>query len=140
MSTKKTTDRYKEAVHYLENAKDILRTKANKKDDFYQDTKYVSMACGTAYKGVLMLIDAWLEMKGKPIRVKNNRPNVDDYRRALGTDRKMLNYFNGTWETLHCAGYYDAYPGVKLISAGMSYAEDIFNVIGPLVNAKDKAK
>lgn len=131
MSTKEITNRYKEVVCYMENARDILRTKAKKKDDFYTDSKYVSMACGTAYKAVLLALEVYLEMKGKPLKPKANRPNVDDFRRALSTDKKMLNYFNGTWESLHCAGYYDGYLGVKIIRPGFEYADIIINAIRP---------
>jgi len=105
MNIKKITAWHKEVIRYMENAKDILRTKAKKRDDFYQcqDAPHVSTACGTAYKAVLFALDAYLELKGKPIKVKNNRKNADDYRRALSDDRKMLNYYNVTWEALHCS-------------------------------------
>lgn len=140
MNTKEITIRYKEAVRYMENASDILRTKAKKKDDFYTDSKYVSMACGTAYKAVLLALEAYLEMKGKPLKPKANRPNVDDFRRALSTDKKMLNYFNSTWESLHCAGYYDGYLGVKIIRAGFEYANIIINAIRPTGMGELKAE
>jgi len=38
-----------EAHRYLDNAKEILSTKAQKEDGFYQDRKYVKMAGNTAY-------------------------------------------------------------------------------------------
>ena len=52
---------YLEAKRYLKNAFDILSEKGNKKEGYYQDKKYVRMACGTAYNGVLLAIDCWLE-------------------------------------------------------------------------------
>src|SRR6218665_3650671 len=105
MKIKKITAWHKEVIRYMENAKDILRKKAKKRDDFYhcQDAPHVSTACGTAYKALLFALDACLELKGKPIKVKNNRKNADDYRRALSDDRKMLNYYNVTWEALRCS-------------------------------------
>lgn len=56
---------------------------------------------------------------------------MDDYRQALSNDRKMLNYFNDTWEALHCAGYYNGHLGVKIIRAGMESADIIINSIRP---------
>jgi Domain of unknown function (DUF5618) len=49
MSTREKEIRYKEAIRYLENASEMLRTKANKEGRYYQDQKYVGTACGTAY-------------------------------------------------------------------------------------------
>ena len=42
----------------------LLRTKARKDGKYYQDKKYVVTACGTAYKGTLLALDAFLEIKG----------------------------------------------------------------------------
>lgn len=53
VNTQKIINLHKKAVRYMENAGEILRTKAKKRNEFYRDSKYVSMACGTAYKGVL---------------------------------------------------------------------------------------
>jgi len=41
---------YGEAIRYMNNARECL-TKAKKEDGYYQDQKYVRMACGTAYSG-----------------------------------------------------------------------------------------
>ena len=46
-----------EAMRYIDNAKDILRHKAQKEDGYYQDKKYVKMAGHTAYLGVLLALD-----------------------------------------------------------------------------------
>jgi len=63
MSTKEKETRYREAIRYMANATDILRTKAKKENGFYQDDKYVRMASGTAYNAVLLALNAYLEMK-----------------------------------------------------------------------------
>ena len=47
------TKGYTKAKGYLENAMDILKTKGKKQGRFYEDEKYVRMACGTAYSGTL---------------------------------------------------------------------------------------
>jgi hypothetical protein len=76
MSTKEKEIRYREAVRYMANAVDILKTKARKKDRYYEDEKYVRMACGTAYNGVLLALDSYLEIKGKPIQKKEAHKSV----------------------------------------------------------------
>ena len=131
MDAQKIADQYKEALRYMDNAKEILRTKAVKKDGAYQDAKYVRMACGTAYNAVLIALDAYFEKKGKKIHGKPNNVNADDYRRALKDDKKMLNYYNDTWYNLHCAGYYKGTLSFKTIAAGMKSADAIINAIRP---------
>ena len=41
-----------EACRYLDNAKEILKEKAQKEDRYYKDVKYVKMAGNTAYNRV----------------------------------------------------------------------------------------
>jgi hypothetical protein len=90
MSAREKESKYREAQRYLKNAKEILKGKANKKDNYYEDTKYVRMACGTAYSGTLLAIDTLLEIKGKPIK-KRSRVSIEDYRKQLTTvDKKLL--------------------------------------------------
>jgi Domain of unknown function (DUF5618) len=133
MSTKERETRYHEAERYMNNAIDILRTKANKKDGLYQDVKYVKMACGTAYSGVLHALDTYFEMKGKPIKEKRTgRTDVDVYRRQLGVlDKKLLDNFNIVYSILHLAGYYDGIKNYKIIREAMNTAIDIVNKIKP---------
>ena len=44
MSTKEKEKHFLEAARYMENAAELLRTKADRKDRYYQDLKYVKMA------------------------------------------------------------------------------------------------
>ena len=53
----------KEALRYLENAKEILK-RAPVEDSRYTDVKFVQEACGTAYLAVLKGIDQYLLRKG----------------------------------------------------------------------------
>lgn len=133
MSTKERERHYREAVRYLQNANDLLKTKARKKDRYYQDAKYVKMACGTAYSGVLMAVDTFLEMKGQGIEKKKYaRINVDDYRKRLTTlDKKMLNDFNTAYFVLHLNGYYEGVTNADVIIEGMNSAKQIVNKIKP---------
>ena len=133
MSTKERQSRHQEAVRYIQNALEILRTKAKKKDKYYQDDKYVSTACATAYNGVLLAANTYLEMKGKSIDKKAGaRINVDDYRtRFVKLDKSILRTFNTAYEILHIVGYYEGETKFDIIRSGIDAALDIINTIKP---------
>jgi Domain of unknown function (DUF5618) len=133
MSIKERQNRYREAVRYINNATEILRTKGKKKDKYYQDDKYVRMACATAYNGVLLAADTYLEMKGKSIEKKKGaRVNVDDYRKRFTVlNKKVLNDFNSAYGILHIEGYYEGVTSYAAIRAGLDSAVDLINQIKP---------
>ena len=72
----KIDDPYKEALRYIDNAKDNLKL-AGKDDQFYEDEKYVKTACGTAYSGALIALDALFEIKKIPTR--RRRKSIEYY-------------------------------------------------------------
>jgi hypothetical protein len=111
-----------EAKRYIDNAKEILREKANKEDGFYQDSKYVKMAGHTAYSGVLVALDYYFGKKTK------GRKSVDWYKEHLRKeDKKTLNYFIAAYDTLHLALGYDGNPSAKIANTGLEYAEQIID-------------
>ena len=67
---------YSEAVRYIDNAKECL-SKAKKEGGYYNDQKYVRMACGTAYSGLLVALDCYFILKGM------HRPNISEKRNKL---------------------------------------------------------
>jgi hypothetical protein len=98
----------KEAIRYLENAKEILK-KSPVEDDKYTDEKYVKSACGVAYLGILKAIEEHLLRKG--ITKKELPRKVEEYRKALQRyvsvhNGKLLNEFDALYNELHMAGYY----------------------------------
>ncbi|HHT9161447.1 MAG TPA: DUF5618 family protein [Candidatus Brocadiia bacterium] len=98
----------KEALRYLQNAKEILK-KAPIEDNRYADVKYIQEACGTAYLAILKAIDAYLVNKGLS-RKELPRP-VDGYRKVLQKylkvhNGKLLREFEDLYDELHIAGYY----------------------------------
>jgi len=98
----------KEALRYLQNAKEILK-KAPIEDNKYADVKYVQEACGTAYLAALKAIDEYLI--GKGLSKKELPRSIDAYRKALQKhlairDGKLLREFEYLYEELHIAGYY----------------------------------
>ena len=98
----------KEALRYLSNAKEILKS-VPVENRTYIDIKPVREACGTAYLAILIAIDEYLLKKG--INKKELPRSVDAYRKALQKylavhDGKLLREFEALYEALHIAGYY----------------------------------
>lgn len=111
-----------EAMRYIDNAKDILREKANKEDGLYQDKKYVKMAGHTAYLGVLVALDSLLGAK------KKGRKSVEWYKSELAKmDKKTTSLFDAVYETLHLSMGYDGNPSSKIAQVGLEEAERIIN-------------
>ncbi len=133
MSTEEKAASYNEAVRYIENATEILRTKGKKKDRYYEDAKYVKMACGTAYSGVLLALETFFKMKGVPLEAKRHgRTNVKDYVDKLAkVDSKLLKEFNTAYRLLHLEGYYEGETKYDVIRSGIDSAIQIINKIKP---------
>ncbi|MBM4340848.1 MAG: hypothetical protein FJ110_15060 [Deltaproteobacteria bacterium] len=98
----------KEALRYLNNAKEILRN-IPIEEGTYTDIKPVREAFGTAYLAVLEAINGSLMQKGL---IKKELPlSVDAYRKALQKhiaihNGKLMREFEMLYDTLHIAGYY----------------------------------
>lgn len=97
----------REALGYLENAKEIL-SKSPIEDNRYSDIKYVKSACGVAYLGVLKAIDEYLLKKG--FTKKELPKKIEEYRKALQKyiaihNGKLVRNFDDIYEELHIAGY-----------------------------------
>ena len=98
----------REAVRYIENAKELLG-KSPIEDNRYSDIKYVKSACGVAYLGILRAIDDYLLEKGLtkkeiPKKVEESRKALQKY--ASQYDGKLLHQFDDIYDELHIAGYY----------------------------------
>jgi uncharacterized protein (UPF0332 family) len=127
---------YNEAVRYMDNAKECLK-KAGKEGKFYLDPKYVRMACGTAYNGVLIALDGFLLLKGIDKPKGKDRKSIEYYHNNLGKlDKKILNNLNGAYQILHLYGYYDGINDVRVVNAGLDNAKVIINKIKPNPDAK----
>jgi hypothetical protein len=120
---------YAEAIRYMDNAKEILR-KAGKDGKLYQDEKYVKMACGTAYNGVLKALDGYFYSHG--VEKKKGRKSIEYYKEnASKLDKKMLSYLNIAYDVLHLDGYYDGILSVSVIRSGFEIAYDMIEKIKP---------
>jgi len=122
---------YAEAMRYMANAKDYLKNAGKENGNWYKDKKYVRTACGTAYNGVFIALDALLGIKGVELPHKKTRRTIDFYRAAINKDRKLLNAFNTVYNVLHLNGYYDGETNIKTIQAGFESAIEVINKIKP---------
>ncbi|MDR2813933.1 MAG: DUF5618 family protein [Prevotellaceae bacterium] len=120
---------YAEAMRYMNNAKEALQ-KACKEDYRYRDAKYVRTACGTAYNGVLIAMDAYLLLKG--IERKKGRKSIEYYTENISTlDKKLLGYVNTVYSILHLSGYYDGIRDAVIVKRGFDLAYQIIDKIKP---------
>ena len=117
-----------ESERYLSNARELLK-KAGRENGTYKDGKYVRTACGTAYLGSLLAMDAYLAKKGKNIlKRKGSRKNMEDYTQALASlNKKVLHSFNAAYYVLHISGYYDGIVDSKIINRGFEAFEELIN-------------
>ncbi len=115
-------DQIEEAKRYIENAREILSEKAQKRDGYYQDRKYVRIAGNTAYNGVLVALDGILGKKSK------GRKDVSWYQEGLAKmDKKVLSSFVSAYDTLHLALGYDGNLNADVAKAGLKDAEKIID-------------
>jgi len=109
----------REAERYLQNAREILSEKAEKDGKYYNDTKYVKMAGDTAWKGVLVALDAVLNVR-KNMK-KGQRPDFNDYLEALSKlDNKMTRPLLGAYESLHKTMGYDGNPVYTIVQDSLN--------------------
>jgi hypothetical protein len=109
-----------EAKRYIDNAKEILRDKANKKAGYYTDAKYVKMAGHTAYTGVLVALDGVFGRKSR------GRKDIDWYRQQTQQwNKKLLPVLNSAYETLHLFLGYDGAKDARIAQIGIDNAEKI---------------
>jgi hypothetical protein len=117
-------DPIEEARRYVANAKEVIQ-KANYDPELksYTDSKYIKMAGDTLWKGCLIALDAVLQLrKGK------GRPSIEKYRETAGKrDRKLLNYVNIGYNTMHLSMGYDGNKQKSVCDAGFEAANDIID-------------
>ena len=95
-----------ESMRYIDNAKELLKTKAKLNYVTYDDKKYVRLAGHAAYHGVLHAINEAGLIKLK----KGQRLDVKDYVAALSKENgKMKDYFNACYDIFHITAGYDGF-------------------------------
>jgi hypothetical protein len=115
---------HKEAMRYVENAKEILSTKAKKEDRYYSDMKYVRMAGNTLWNGVLEALDH----RFPEIKKGKGRPDINNYKEAVSkSNPKMTKLVVNAYNTLHLAMGYDGNLSFILAQEGIENAIEIID-------------
>ena len=116
----------REAERYLQNARQILSEKAEKDGDYYNDGKYVRMAGNTAWNGVLIALDAVLNVRSN--MKKGQRPDFNDYQSAIAQrDGKMPRVLLNAYELLHKSLGYDGITRYKVVQDSLDQANIIIS-------------
>lgn len=130
----KKLETLEDARIYLENARELLREKAKRTNGYYSKPKYVKMAGITAWNGVLVALDVY--MQAKHIH-KKGRKNVEDYRDLIARENlKMLKVFNSAYNYLHLFMGYDGDLNVKTAKTGLELAEEIIDWVEKKIEKK----
>ena len=125
----KETNPIQEAERYIDNARQLLFDKAGKDGDYYTDRKYIRMADHTAWCGVLIALNAVLNVEDK-IK-KGKRADIKDYQEAISKrDGKMSRIMMNSYDTLHKILGYDGNLNFKIIQAGLAEAQEIIEWAG----------
>ena len=122
---------YNEAMRYMDNAKECLKN-AKKEGGYYHDPKYVRMACGTAYSGMLVALDGFFMLRGVHKPTAKERKSIEYYQKNITRiDGKMLNTLNCAYQILHLSGYYDGITKATVVKDGFDEAGKIIGKIRP---------
>ena len=114
----------REAERYLQNARQILSEKAEKDGDYYNDSKYVRMAGNTAWNGVLIALDAALNMREN--LKKGQRLDFKDYKTVIAKkDSKMSRVIVNAYHLLHLSLGYDGITSYKTVQDSLEHAKII---------------
>ncbi len=122
----------KEALRYLENAKEILKS-VPIEDSIYADIKPVQEACGIAYLAILKAIDAYLLRKG--LDERELPQSVEGYRNMIRKylmihNGKLIKEFDSLYKLLHIAGYYRGLlGGVAVVKDALKAARNFIEKI-----------
>jgi hypothetical protein len=122
---------YAEAMRYVQNAKEILQKAGKEDNDHYRDRKYVRRACGTAYSGTLIALDAWLQLNNVP-EAEAKHKSIGYYRKNIGQiDGKLFYDVDDAYDILYLSGHYEGNQSVPIIQIGFNVALDIIERIKP---------
>jgi hypothetical protein len=112
-----------EAKRYVANARGIL-AEQKIEGKYYDDPKYIRMAGNTLWNGVLIALEAVLQvMKDKK---KGARPDFQDYLyKASKIDKKFTKTLSNAYEILHKSLGYDGVTKVDIVESGLEEAKEI---------------
>jgi len=126
------SEHYAEAIRYMDNAEETLKKAEKQEHGWYKDVKYVRSACGIAYLGVLLALDAWLTLKGVDVPSKRKHATIEFYEFMVAKlDKKMLDFLHSAYNVLHLEGYYRRERSIDIIRGGFKAAYNIIDKIKP---------
>ncbi len=114
----------KEAYRYLENADKLLKDNCTIDATYkiYSDKKYVRMAGHTAYSGVLVALEPFID------KSKKQRISVDTYKDIIAKrNKRLVNVFLNVYSCLHLALGYDGNTNIEYKKAGWKDAKTIID-------------
>ncbi|MDX2190550.1 MAG: DUF5618 family protein [Bacteroidota bacterium] len=121
---KDTNNVTQEAFRYVENAQDILSTKAGKDDEFYVDKKYVRMAGNTLWNGVLEA----LNYRYPDLLKSKGRPDINKYKELVSKEnKKMLNHLITGYNYMHLYMGYDGDLSFQTSRIAIDEAKKLIN-------------
>lgn len=113
-----------EAQRYFDNAKEILRDKAQKRGDYYSDSKYTRMAGNTMWNGCLIALTYALDVKPQ----KGQRLDINDYKMvASKRSKKLVNDIVEGYNIMHLSMGYDGTKSVDVIQGGIKIMTNIID-------------
>ena len=130
-------DPVSEARRYVANAHNLLIEKADldPETQLYRDKKYIRMAGNTLWNGMLLILDATFN-----IEKTKGRISIKDYRTIIGNrDRKLLDYVNVAYDTMHLAMGYDGNLEKSFCQKGIQLANEIIDRCERLITKNDGA-
>ena len=111
-----------EAKRYLANAKEILRDKAKKDGEYYEDSKYTRMAGNCMWNGCLIALKPALGLTVK----RGQRLDIDDFKAAAAKrNKKLLHDVVEGYNIMHLSMGYDGTTAVSVISGGVKVMGNI---------------
>jgi hypothetical protein len=126
------------AKNYLGKAREILKKAGvDRRREAYVDTKYVSVASGTAYLSALEAIKALLilHLNLDEDFIRRKVKDISVYKRYIGELKigKDRDYVQGllkdAYDILHLGGYYRELQNKKAIDAGFEAVEKIIKFV-----------
>jgi hypothetical protein len=123
---------YAEALRYMRKAEKNLQ-KTGKEDDHYQSRRNVRTACGTAYSGTLIALDAWLKLHNIPAPAPDAKYKTIAYYRQVveRIDYRLFLDVDSAYNTLYLLGNCYGNLLMPIIQDGFDIAFDIIDRIKP---------
>ena len=118
---------YEEAMRYIYNAEELLE-KAEPRDGYYYDLKYLKSAAGTAYAGIEKTAKWYAKLNGIQIKGKNVEMIKDGLRKI---NLKVLKHFVSLYSEIHIAMYYEDNANIKSVKNSFENAKQFIAYLKP---------